>query len=193
MNIINHPIKSLANFMVDLEHSNYSTNKILASTLTLTVFPFFLSLELLFKEVPKFLSLQFTTNQNLKDESTKKIQKLADSIISSPLCYTHPLSLTMRFMSFEDQQKIISEDAHKYKWASDDVKNDPDIALKAIKTYGSLLLEAPDQLKNDPNFALTAIKLNHIALKYISEQLKNDLLFIQSVSKFYNLKLKHVL
>ena len=65
----------------------------------------------------------------------------------------------------------------------DKFKNDKNIALAAINTYGSNLLYTSNRIKNNKELVLTAINSEPYALKYASNNLKNDRHIILSAVK----------
>lgn len=59
-------------------------------------------------------------------------------------------------------------------YASDELKNNKDFVLQAIKIYGLCFEYVSDKLKNDKVVALKAIEENSSNIKYISNELKRD-------------------
>ena len=70
--------------------------------------------------------------------------------------------------------KYIRETYGRVDLASEQLKNDREFMLEAVKLTGRALYYASEQLKNDREFILEAVKLNGYALAYASEQFKND-------------------
>ena len=60
------------------------------------------------------------------------------------------------------------------KWASNKLKDDKEVVLEAIKNNGCTLKYASDRLKDDKDVVMTAIKQNYSALEYASPRLQND-------------------
>ena len=60
------------------------------------------------------------------------------------------------------------------EFASEELRNDKEIVLKAVQNRGSALQYASDELKNDREIVLEAIKFDKEAIQYASEEMKND-------------------
>lgn len=62
--------------------------------------------------------------------------------------------------------------------ASDKVKGNKDVVLKAVKIKGQSLQYASDELRNDPEIALAAVIQNGLAFEYAGKNLKSDFDFV---------------
>jgi hypothetical protein len=65
--------------------------------------------------------------------------------------------------------------------ASDELKDDKELVLEAVKKNGASLMWASSSLKDDKDVALTAVLQNPCAFSYISERLKNDEYFLLEI------------
>lgn len=174
MNPIKRPTESLANFIGSLDQSSNPVSGFCASALTLTAFPMLLSLELIFQQVPNLLLLHARANQDLKNDCTEKIKKLANGIIRAPKHCLNPVKVTEKFMSHHIQEQIIENNGKALKWASPEIKNNREIVLRVLKRSHHYFQYASDFLKNDKEFVLEVLKHDGRALQYVSEELKND-------------------
>ena len=68
--------------------------------------------------------------------------------------------------------------------ASDDMRGHKEVVLEAVKQNGFALEYASAELQNDRDVVLTAVKQDGQALKYASEELQNDRDFIMESAKF---------
>lgn len=182
MNLIARPVETLANYIGKLDQSSSRTNKFLAVGITATVFPIFLSMELVFFRAPQFLSLQFSLEQNNTNECSKKIQKLANSIILSYRTCQSPLEVTESFMSYQIQEQLVLSNYSNLQWASEEIKNDSDFITQLIRINPDALQYASEELKNDREFILETVMIYQDAFNYASEPLKNDREFILEIA-----------
>ena len=77
----------------------------------------------------------------------------------------------------EQLLEAIGNDAHSattLKFASEELRNDKDFVLKAIRRNGYALQYASDGLKGDKEFILKVMQINGLTLKYASERLNDD-------------------
>ena len=58
------------------------------------------------------------------------------------------------------------------QYASDELKNDKNIVMEAVKQYGGALYFASDELKNDKSIVMEAVKQDGSALDFASDELK---------------------
>lgn len=70
--------------------------------------------------------------------------------------------------------KILLIDGELLKHASNDLKNDKEIVLTAIKNSYLSLQYASEALKDDKDFVMTAVKKCGLSLKFVSTRLKDD-------------------
>jgi hypothetical protein len=68
-------------------------------------------------------------------------------------------------------------------FASDQLKNDKDVVLEAVKQNDYALYYASEQLKNDKDIVLEAVKQDGDAIRYASDELQNDPIFRAKVYK----------
>jgi hypothetical protein len=59
-------------------------------------------------------------------------------------------------------------------FASDELKNDKDIVMEAVKSGGNGLKYASEKLKNDINVVFAAIKNHPFSLEHASEEMKSN-------------------
>ncbi len=57
-------------------------------------------------------------------------------------------------------------------YASEELKNDKEVVLEAVKTNGFALNDASEELKSDKEIVLEAVKKVGLALGYASEELQ---------------------
>jgi len=69
------------------------------------------------------------------------------------------------------------------EYASRELKDDPDVALAAVKSDGSALEHVSARLRNDRKIVSTAVKSSGWALKYASKQLRADRKIVLSAVK----------
>lgn len=74
--------------------------------------------------------------------------------------------------------------ASTLKFCCDELKDDKDFVMKAIKMNPCTLEFASDRLKKDKEVALTAVRGNYDALAYVDKNLSND----KSISCFYAIR-----
>ena len=89
-----------------------------------------------------------------------------------------PSQLTMKIITNKKEAlKAVKQNGWALEFASDELKNDREVVLEAVKEKGSAgfaLEYASEELKNDRKVVLEAIKEYGGALKYASDELKND-------------------
>jgi hypothetical protein len=183
MNLIKHPNASLAAAIAYLNQSSYGIDQTISSVITSTVFPIFLSFELIFKQLPQYLSSCLFSDDIAQKNSFEKVEKLAKSILFSPSSIFEPLEVVEAFMSLEDQKFLIEENWVALKWASKEVKNDSHTILRAIEQNVESLSFASDDLKNDRDFLIEAVRVNPSVLRYASHGLRNDKEFMKRAVK----------
>jgi hypothetical protein len=59
-------------------------------------------------------------------------------------------------------------------WASEELRSDREIVFEAVKRYGSVLQYASIELRNDREIVLTAVKIFSYSLRFASPLLQND-------------------
>ena len=60
------------------------------------------------------------------------------------------------------------------EYASDVLKADPEVVMAAVKSYGLALMYASPRICGDKDTVILAVKNNCLALQYASEELRND-------------------
>ena len=60
------------------------------------------------------------------------------------------------------------------EYASEELRNDKEVVLEAVKKYGDALQFASEELRNDKEVVLEAVKENGNAIKYASPELQED-------------------
>jgi len=73
-----------------------------------------------------------------------------------------------------DKAFILSLDCVYLNSLSDDLKNDKDVVLKAVKRCRWDFEYVDDELKNDKSFVMEIVKINGNLLEYVSKSLKDD-------------------
>lgn len=69
----------------------------------------------------------------------------------------------------------VARDGRALEYASDELKNDREIVLAAVKqTHGRALEHASDELRNDRSFMLKAIEMDATCFKYATEDQRSD-------------------
>jgi hypothetical protein len=74
--------------------------------------------------------------------------------------------------------KAIQENGMALKFASERLKDDPEIVLKAVQKYGGALEFASERLKDDAEIVLKAVQKYGGALEFASKRLKDDKEFV---------------
>ncbi len=69
------------------------------------------------------------------------------------------------------------------KYFSDEIKNNPEVVLETVKKDGWALQFASEELRNNPEIVLEAVKQNGLALKFASEELRNNSEIVDAASK----------
>jgi len=67
------------------------------------------------------------------------------------------------------------------QFASNQLQNNKNIVIEAVKQNGLVLQLISNELKNDKDVVLQAVKQNGLSLKYASEELKNDIDFLSII------------
>ena len=70
--------------------------------------------------------------------------------------------------------EAVKQDNSVLKYVSERLKNEKEVVLEAVKQDGCVLQYLSERLKNDKEVVLEAVKQQGYALKYTSERLKND-------------------
>ena len=134
--------------------------------------------EEIFKEIKRDLYLNSGEFSNNKKKVLKEIKNLNRSF-ESILQYASE--------NLQDDKEIVLEavkiSCHELKYASERLKADKVIVLKAIKQSGLALEYVDDILKKDKEIVLEAIKQNGFAVKYADDNLKNDPDILAEVNK----------
>ena len=60
------------------------------------------------------------------------------------------------------------------EYASDELKNDREVVMKAVNQRGCASEYASDELRNDREVVMEAVKQNGCALKYASDEVKSE-------------------
>ena len=71
-------------------------------------------------------------------------------------------------------------------YASDELKNNKEFALKAIEEDSSNINYISNELKRDKEIILKAVAKNADSIEYVSEELKNDKEFMKQLKKINN-------
>lgn len=94
-------------------------------------------------------------------------------------------------------KQLIDIDAGYLRSATDDIKDDYDTVMYAVKNDGYTLMNASDRLRDNRDIVLEAVKSNGLALQFASERLRDDfdivLMAVQEydVYRFASYRLKH--
>ncbi len=86
--------------------------------------------------------------------------------------------------------EAVKSNGYALEYASDNLKNDKDFVLEVVKQDVRALEYVPDNLKNDKEFVLEAVKSNGNALKYASDNLRNDKEFVLDAAKYHSVALQ---
>lgn len=88
------------------------------------------------------------------------------------------LKLKETFFYLNDNKKVvlslIQENPNNFIYASDKLKNDPDVVWLAVKKNGLLLEHASLEMQNNQLIAKTAVSQNGLALQYVGDNIKNN-------------------
>lgn len=174
MNLITCPTKSLSTYVGELYKGDNLADQLLAKSISLTVLPVFLTIELIFLRLPQFLTLRFTSDLDTQNKCIAKIQKLAFSIFQTPIAASNPLIILQRFMPLQHQQQLVYKDVSLLKWASNEFKNDKELMLKLVQKEAKALQFVSEELKGNHEFVLAAVKKNNCAFEFAPEELKRD-------------------
>ena len=68
----------------------------------------------------------------------------------------------------------VSQNGRALRHASEELRSDPEIAMKAVSQYGQALRHASEELRGDHEIVATAVSQDGTALLYASEELKSD-------------------
>jgi hypothetical protein len=170
MNIIRHPIASFAEYHFKLCDSVYYPRTfvfkaclIASHAIRVAVMPVFLAIELVYKQIPLHLTLQFSANQQQIDESKENIKKLVDAILcpfyllSDLICDRElnddqRFSLRSSYMAFcfmdpNKQESFILETPYLFVYASNEVKNNRNFVLPFVRNYPDYIDYLPQHLK----------------------------------------------
>ena len=73
-----------------------------------------------------------------------------------------------------------------FKYVSDELKNNKEVALEAIEEYSSNIEYISNELKRDKEIILKAVEKDADNIKYLSDELKNDEEFMKQLKKINN-------
>lgn len=65
-------------------------------------------------------------------------------------------------------------DPTAYKYASSDLKNDPEIVFEAVSRLGSCLVYVPHKFRGDKKVVLAAVKKTPLAIEYAQDSMRDD-------------------
>lgn len=68
----------------------------------------------------------------------------------------------------------VKDDPHIFRMLSDNIRNDRDLAYKAVEKNGLVVEHLPDALKSDKKIALAALANNLASCEFIDSELMND-------------------
>ena len=87
--------------------------------------------------------------------------------------------------------QIIKENPEALAYVSDNFKDDPKMALAAVKSYGSALYHVSQYLQGNRRIVLAAVKDNPKALIYAADHLKDDYIIVKIAVKNFGPLLFH--
>lgn len=138
-------------------------------------------------KIIKYLPDDFKKNDLVLEAILKKNIK-AKKYISEEILTKSKLITTL----INQKENIIP-----LEFETDEVKDDPNYVLKAIKYDGKLFKHASKRLKNDPKFILEAIQIDGCIFRFASQKLRNNPDFVleavrstPNMSKYVPTKLK---
>jgi len=82
-------------------------------------------------------------------------------------------------MDREIVYEAISRNAHSLEYASDDLKNEKELVLLAVKKDGTSLKNAPMKFRADKQVVMEAVKQTANAFRYASDELRHEKEFEQ--------------
>lgn len=140
--------------------------------------------------------------ENLKQDQNLLIELLIDSSIDNirfvPLGYLKDKEFMSALMLYFYNYTLKSNrtpSSNQILWqvleyASNDLKNDPDLMLMGVRGSFLALSYASNELKNSPNFILSAVQISNDieCLSYASKKLQNDMDFISRAYQAVTLK-----
>lgn len=176
MHLINHPTASLSDFIFKNDHSDSFIDQVSVNCSKVLVLPIFLSIELFFLRLPQLLALQFSANQLAKDECSYKVNKLVNGIFDLFSIQFNSLRIHQKFISCQLHRELVlsHHNISLLKYASDELRNDYEFILSAIRENGGVLMYASRDLRNNREIVLAAIEKTNEALRYASDELKNN-------------------
>jgi len=75
---------------------------------------------------------------------------------------------------FDVVLEAIRSSPDQIRWCSPSLKNNPDIVIESVERDGNMMQFASDELKNNRDFAMLIVTLNASAYYHLSEALQND-------------------
>ena len=85
----------------------------------------------------------------------------------------------------------VKQNYHALKYASEDLKSNSEFMLEAVKLNYNVLEYAGEEMKSNSEFVLEAVKQNGFALEYASEELKSDPEIVMAAVKQYHQALQY--
>ena len=85
----------------------------------------------------------------------------------------------------------VKQNYHALKYASEDLKSNSEFMLEAVKLNYNVLEYASEEMRSNPAVILEAIKQNGFALEYASEELKSDPEIVMAAVKQYHQALQY--
>jgi hypothetical protein len=117
---------------------------------------------------------------------------LSDLDVAQKIIFQLPLSLKYFYDNVKDDKDTvmvaIKRDGDALKFVSDRLKNDRDVVYKAIYNSSGYAFEfASEELRNDKELANSSLRSSDgETFKYIGESLKSDFKFIKDAASKYN-------
>lgn len=142
----------------------------------------------------------FKDGKKVSDKSTiDELKKLVDEKeqLLEAIGYNAHSATTLKFASEELRNdkdfvlKAIRRNEYALRYASERLRDNKDFILEAVKQSGFNLKYASERLKHDKEIILTAVKKNSYALEYAPKRLRDDREFILEAVKNNGLALKY--
>ena len=77
----------------------------------------------------------------------------------------------------KNDKDVVIESVNNYGslcWASEEIRNNREIVMEAVKNNGYEIQYASNDLKNDKDLVITALKENKMAFAYIGKDIKEE-------------------